>query len=148
MRKMVDEIDMKILRELSLDSRCTYEKLASKIGISVPTAYNRVRKLIKKGIIKKFTIDIDYTKIGYPIRALVGVIIDPRHSADARTEFQNLDNVIKVIEVTGRFDYILDVVATSTDELKDLLTEKMSKIRGVMKTETMIQVFSFEKPVI
>ncbi|MCD6485472.1 MAG: Lrp/AsnC family transcriptional regulator [Candidatus Odinarchaeota archaeon] len=148
MKKLVDEIDLKILRELMNDSRCTYEKLASKIGISVPTAYNRVRKLIKKGIIKRFTIDVDYTKIGYPIRALVGVVIDPRHSADARTAFQNLENVIRIVEVTGRFDYILDIIASGTNELKELLTEKMSKIRGVMKTETMVQVYCSEKLVI
>ncbi|MGQ4915184.1 MAG: Lrp/AsnC family transcriptional regulator [Candidatus Asgardarchaeia archaeon] len=148
MRKIVDEIDMKILHELARDSRCTYETLASRIGISVPTAYNRVRKLIKKGVIKRFTIDVDYAKIGYPIRALVGVIIDPRFSANARTAFNELGNVLRVVEVTGRFDFILDIIASSTDELKDLLTDKMSKIRGVIKTETMVQVYSSEIPVI
>ncbi|MHA1596758.1 MAG: Lrp/AsnC family transcriptional regulator [Candidatus Asgardarchaeia archaeon] len=146
--RAVDKIDLSILHELCEDSRSTYEKLSSKVGVSVPTVYNRVRKLVRRGIIKKFTIEVDYNKVGYPIRALIGIIVDPKYTIETREELKKVEQVISLVEVTGRFDYILDVVVSDTEALQKLLNERLSKIKGVIKTETMIQTYRFTKTVL
>jgi Lrp/AsnC family transcriptional regulator, regulator for asnA, asnC and gidA len=134
----LDEIDLKLLGILEEDSRVPYRDLASRFGVSVATVCNRIKKLEDLGVIKEFVIEVDYEKLGYNIRALVGITVDPKTLHETLSGFKKMDCIKKIYEVAGRYDFVLEVLAKDTADLRILLTEKMSNIIGVQRTETMV----------
>jgi len=138
MTEELDKIDLKLLEILEQDSRVPYRDLASRFNVSVATICNRIKKLEELGVIKKFVAQINYEKLGYNIRALVGVTVDPKTLYETLAGFQKMECVKKIYEVAGRYDFVLEVLAKDTTDLRILLTEKMSSIIGVQRTETMV----------
>lgn len=61
----IDELDYKILFELSRDSRMPTKNIANKLNSTVNIVNYRIKKLIRKEIIRVFTVNIDWSKIGY-----------------------------------------------------------------------------------
>ena len=70
---MTDDLDIKILKELQKNSRIPFRDLAKKFNVSAQTISDRVNKMIKNGIIKKFTLDCDLSKLGYELTFFVHV---------------------------------------------------------------------------
>ena len=89
---------------LQEDSRISFNKIASKLGISVGTAYNRVRSLEERGILKGYTVIVDPTKIGYGTIAIILIQAEGAHLIDVENEVAKMDNVIAVYDITGDFD--------------------------------------------
>ncbi|MBC7094901.1 Lrp/AsnC family transcriptional regulator [Thermococcus sp.] len=65
------DLQLKILRELYLNSRVTYKELGRKFRVSSVTCYNRIQEMVKKNIIRNFTIDINHKKLGYTLEVLL-----------------------------------------------------------------------------
>jgi DNA-binding Lrp family transcriptional regulator len=105
----VDETDRNILRLLQEDSRKSFNKIAESLGIAVGTAYNRVKHLEDKGILKGYTVVLDPTKLGYGLTALILIQADGRYLPEVEKELAKLDEVISIYDITG--DYDVAVVA-------------------------------------
>lgn len=105
----VDETDRNILRLLQEDSRKSFNKIAESLGIAVGTAYNRVKNLEDKGILKGYTVVLDPTKLGYGLTALILIQADGRYLPEVEKELAKLDEVISIYDITG--DYDVAVVA-------------------------------------
>ncbi len=75
----VDELDMKLLYELSMDANISVPNLSKKLGINASVLYSRIKRLLKKKLIKKYTIVIDDTLLGFGVKALVGINRDPKN---------------------------------------------------------------------
>ncbi|MEM3148398.1 MAG: winged helix-turn-helix transcriptional regulator, partial [Candidatus Jordarchaeales archaeon] len=65
----VDEIDRKILSILLDDGRKSFNEISLMVGVSTGTVANRVRKLIERGVIKRFTVELDWRKLGFDVFA-------------------------------------------------------------------------------
>lgn len=100
----LDEIDFKILRLLQEDSRLSFNKVASKLGISAGTAYNRIKSLEVKGVLKGYTILVDPVKLGYSMTAIVLIQAEGAHLVDVEEEIAKMPNVISVYDITGDYD--------------------------------------------
>ncbi len=105
----VDEVDLNIIRLLQEDSRKSFNKIAERLGIAVGTAYNRVKNLEERGILKGYTIIVDPTKLGYGLTALILIQAEGRYLPEVENELANLDEVISIYDITG--DYDVAVVA-------------------------------------
>ena len=105
----VDDIDRNIIRLLQEDSRKSFNKIAESLGIAVGTAYNRVKNLEDKGILKGYTVILDPTKLGYGLTALILIQADGRYLPEVEKEIAKLDEVISIYDITG--DYDIAVVA-------------------------------------
>ncbi|MGI0077644.1 MAG: winged helix-turn-helix transcriptional regulator, partial [Nitrosopumilaceae archaeon] len=68
-----DELDMKILFELTKDASISVPNLSKKLGINASVLYSRIKRLVKKKLIKKFTIVIDDSLLGIDVKASVGI---------------------------------------------------------------------------
>ena len=64
MRRLIDKIDLEILKILSNDSKITFQDIAKKLDVSNTTIHVRVKRMQRLGVIKNFTITIDYNKLG------------------------------------------------------------------------------------
>lgn len=141
----LDEKDLIILEELRTNSKQRTSRISKKTGIPITTVHNRIKKLEKEGIIKNYTVNIDYEKLGKNIfaRILVSVEYKTRdgkrlHQLDIARKIRALIGVELVEIVTGTTDMVVRVRATDIKELNDFVINKLREIDGVDKTQTMI----------
>jgi DNA-binding Lrp family transcriptional regulator len=100
----IEDIDLRILSLLQEDCRLSFNKIAKKIGISVGTAFNHVKNLEKKGIIKGYTLQLDSSKLGYTFTVMIqaeGLFLD-----DVENEISKNANTIAVYDITGDYDAV------------------------------------------
>ena len=143
--KHFDDLDMKLLYELTVDSSISVPVLAKKIDISTSVLYSRIKRLIRKGLIKKFTIVVDDSLLGIGVRASVGAKRDPKFKDQIHKELMDTQEVTSISEVTGRFDIMINVHAKNLDELHSIVIRKIGKIPGIQNTETLVELQKTEK---
>ena len=89
----MDNIDSKIISELSKHADMTATELSKKLNFSVPAVNKRIRAMKKEGIIQKFTIVTDNKKIGKPIVAFILIILKSIEHTDAFFEYVKVKNI-------------------------------------------------------
>ena len=136
----IDDLDLKILSELSNDASISVPKLSKKVNINASVVYSRIKRLIKRGLIKKFTVIINDEALGLNVKALTGIHMDSKLRDNVLNELFKVPEVREVSEVTGRFDVLVTMNARSLDEMHQLISEKVGRIEGVQKTETFIEM--------
>jgi len=126
----MDGIDKKIIEILSKDAREAFLSIARELGVSEGTIRQRVGKMTKKGIIKKFTIETSSST-----NAIVEVVTSSSSPTQKVVEKIVKLGVHRVFEVTGRFSIIVIIHAPDLRELNTKL-EAIRAIEGVVQTET------------
>ena len=140
----MDHLDREILRALQLDARIKNAELARDLGVAPSTMLERVRRLEERGYFKSFRAIVNPEKLGWTVQAMVSVSLG-QHSTKTIRPFEeavkSIPNILTCYHVTGRFDYILHVVAKNLNQLGILVKERIASMPGVGKTETFL-VFS------
>ena len=136
----IDDLYLKILSELSKDASISVPKLSKKVNTNASVVYSRIKRLIKRGLIKKFTVIINDEALGLNVKALTGINMDSKLRDNVLNELFKVPEVREVSEVTGRFDVLVTMNARSLDEMHQLISEKVGRIEGVQKTETFIEM--------
>lgn len=140
-----DELDMKIITELSRDGNTSVPNLSKKLGVNTSVLYSRVKRLVKKKLIKKFTIVVDESLIGIGVRATMGVNRDPKLKDQIHKALLKTPEIVAISEVTGRFDILLTLRARNLEELHTVAIEKIGKIDGIQNTETFVELQKTDK---
>ena len=136
---------MKLLFELTQDGSISVPILSKKLGINASVLYSRIKRLLKKKLIKKFTIDIDDSLLGIGVKASVGINRDPKYKDDIQKHFMETPEVVSISEVTGRFDILIKVYAQNLESLHTVVIEKIGKIEGIQNTETFVELQKTDK---
>ena len=136
----IDDLDLKILEELSNDASISVPRLSRKIKINASVVYSRIKRLVKRGIIRKFTILMNDEALGFNVKALTGINMDSKLRDNVLSELFMIPGVTEVSEVTGRFDILVTMNSHSLDEMHQLISERVGRIEGVQKTETFIEM--------
>ena len=144
----IDDLDLKILTELSKDAGISVPRLSKKINVNASVVYSRIKRLLKRGLIKKFTIIINDEALGFTVRSLTGINMDSKLRDNVLNELFKIPEVREVSEVTGRFDILVTMTARSLDEIHQLISEKVGHIEGVQKTETFIEMRKTSREII
>lgn len=136
----IDDLDIRILGELARDASISVPKLSKKINVNSSVVYSRIKRLVKRGLIKKFTIIINDEALGFNVKALTGINMDSKLRDNVLNELFKIPEVREVAEVTGRFDVLVTMNSRSLEEMHQLISEKIGRIEGVQKTETFIEM--------
>lgn len=136
----IDDLDLKILSELAQDASISVPKLSKKISVNASVVYSRIKRLVKRGLIKKFTVVINDEALGFGVKALTGINMDSKLRDNVLNELFKIPEVREVAEVTGRFDILVTMTSRSLDEMHQLISEKVGRIEGVQRTETFIEM--------
>ncbi|TCN20420.1 Lrp/AsnC family transcriptional regulator [Mesobacillus foraminis] len=102
-----DSIDRKILDELIENSRLSMSELGRRINLSSPSVTERVRRMESLGIIKKYTMEVDYTKIGLPIQCIIEATVKNGDYNSFRKFIERLPNVEFCYRIAGNACYML-----------------------------------------
>ena len=136
----VDKIDQKILSELSKDSSISIPKLAEKINVNSSVVYSRIKRLVKKKLIERFTIEINNKELGYGVKSLTGVNMDSKKRDNIIQELLKIPGVREVSEVTGRFDILVTMYAENLNEMYRIVSDNIGKIDGIIGSESFIEM--------
>ncbi|MHA1969790.1 MAG: Lrp/AsnC family transcriptional regulator [Candidatus Hodarchaeales archaeon] len=134
----LDEKDLAIIRSLSKDGKKTYTEIADKLDVSAQTISDRIEKLLKKGIIKRFTIEIAPEKIDYPIEFICELDINASVMDDVIDVLKKIPEIHVIKITTGIHDILCIGNVSSIDNLHEVVERKISTIPGVNKTYTSI----------
>jgi Lrp/AsnC family transcriptional regulator for asnA, asnC and gidA len=142
----LDEKDEAILQSLEIDSRKGTQAIADSLSLPRVTVHDRIRRLKEKGVIKRFTIQRDPRAVGLELRAFIFIRCE-RGQIDRRDVAEQLIALpfcIRVSIITGDWDLLVEVVASSMDTLGDAILDQLSKVPGVSGTQTMVSFYEFE----
>jgi len=140
-----DTLDMRLLFELSKNGNISVPTLSKKLGVSASVLYSRIKRLVRKKVIKKFTVEIDDSLLGIGVKASVGINRDPKFKIQINKKLLEISEVVSIIEVTGRFDIMIRVYAKDLEDLHTVVIEKIGKIDGIQNTETFVELQKTDK---
>jgi len=131
----LDEIDQQIIGILKENSRLTYSAIGKKIGLSEVAIRKRIKNLMSKGVIKRFTVEVNTSQRA---NAIVLISVSPSTSTPSISEkLSKIEGVKDVHEITGQYDVFVNISAPSIAEVNKCVDDIRS-IEGVVNTNTMI----------
>ncbi|MDQ0093793.1 Lrp/AsnC family transcriptional regulator [Paeniglutamicibacter psychrophenolicus] len=137
----LDDVDLRILRELSADARTPNNLLASRAGVAPSTCLGRVRALQDAGVIRGFHADVDPAKLGLRIAAMISVVVRSE-ARDAMLEsartLRGLPEVQDVFVLGGTPDILVHVVTDSIESLRDFVAGNLGANPAFSSTQTNI----------
>ena len=136
---------MKILFELTKNGNISVPILSKKLGINASVLYSRIKRLVKKKLIKKFTIEINESLLGINVKTSVGINRDPKLKEEIHKKLLEIAEVVSLYEVTGRFDIILRVYTKDLEDLHSVVMDKIGNIDGIQNTETFVELQKTDK---
>lgn len=143
---LLDDKDQAILDALKADSRLSIQQLSRKTGIAVGTVHNRIKQMKQDGIIRRYTIDVDQSKLGRRMVAHILIKALPRSD-----HILLLDKILQhaFIEggsaVTGEYDLVLRVRVRDMEELDHFVLKFLRTFDEIAQSETMIAFKNVEK---
>jgi Lrp/AsnC family leucine-responsive transcriptional regulator len=142
---MIDETSLKILKILQEKARIPNVEIARKVGMAPSAVLERIRKLEKKGIIDGYEVILNPERFRKSLIAFVFVMTNrPEHELNIGKSLAEIPEVQEVHFIAGNDCFLVKVRAADTNELDDILKNKISVIKNVFSTRTNI-VLSTEK---
>ena len=142
----LDSIDSRILVLLSEDGRASASNIAADIGLSVPAAADRIKKLQESGVISGFKPIINSKKINLDITAFITVYSESSKNFEKVVRNANTNkNIMKCYTTTGDGSHLLLVKVENTEKLEKLL-RTIQGWPGVSRTQTQIVLSSYNNP--
>ena len=128
----LDDTDINILKIINEDVRTSYRQISRSLDVSVGTVHNRIDKMVKSGVIKKFSPSgvikkfspvIDHEKLGFVLTTIIGVRVKggKLKNWEEKTFFNK--NVVGIYDVTGEYDAFLIAKFRNTNELNGFIKE-------------------------
>lgn len=137
----LDRVDIKILESLMKDAKKPYTEVAKKAFVSGGTVHVRMRKLEEAGIVEGTTLKVNYSKLGFDITAFIGIYLEKSVLYDmVIEELKKINEVTSIHYTTGNYSIFCKLYCKDTRHLKDVLHDKIQRIEGIERTDTMISL--------
>jgi Lrp/AsnC family leucine-responsive transcriptional regulator len=119
----IDETDRRILRHLVRDAKQPIAGLARTLGLNESSVRRRINRLTKAGVIKRFTVDLDYEKAGNPITVVMGVNAGRMPGPKVAKALQSIENIVEIYTVTGEFDFIIKIICRDIPYFEEIIEQ-------------------------
>ena len=143
----IDDKDKKIIEILQENGDYTTRQIAKKTLLPITTIHNRIKKLKREKIIKKFTIELDETKLDRGFVAYILISVDlkllkekRKTQHDLAKELSKLHFIERVDIVAGGTDLVAVVRVKDVDEFDKILLSKLQLVEGIEKTQSLIVI--------
>ncbi len=133
----VDDKDLQIIEILSKNARISLRDIKKKVNLSPSSIRNRMEHLVEIGVIKRYTVDIDYRKMGFDIQVLVQITAKPGASRELCARLSDYEQVSEILRTAGPANFILRVRVKDIAELTRFITGELEGLEGVQRIETM-----------
>ena len=130
----LDETDIKLINLLQNDCKQSIKELAAQLNLSIAPVHERIKKIEKAGLIKKYVAIVDLELINKPMINYCNVSIT-KHNTELFKEFEKIvramDEVMECHYVSGNYDYLLKVVTSNINEYQNFILNKLSKLEMI-----------------
>ncbi len=132
MRGIIDAKDRKIIEILRKDARTPFTKIAKELGITEAAIRKRVKNMEERGVIKRYTAEIDGAKLGYSVISLTGVDTEPDKFLDIAKKLKEYEFTSKVYITSGDHMIMTEIWAKDREELMKILSG-IGSLEGVKR---------------
>jgi Lrp/AsnC family transcriptional regulator, regulator for asnA, asnC and gidA len=137
----IDNVDLKILALLAEDAKIPFTEIAKKVYVSGGTVHVRMRKMEEMGIVKGAGLTIDYSKLGYDITAFLGIYLEKSSLYEVVCEqLKKIPEIVNIHYTTGAYSLFAKLYCKDTKHLREVLHDKIQKVDGIERTETIISL--------
>ena len=145
----IDKTDREILSLLMQDAMMPYTEIAKKVFVSGGTVHVRMNRLKELGIVKGSQLQIDYVRLGYDVKAFLGIYLQRNSLYDkVVAHLKKIPEVVELNYTTGNYSMFVKIICRDTEHLRQVLHDKIQKIEGIERTETFISLEeSISRPV-
>ncbi len=145
MTTTLDDTDRKILELLQRDARMTNAAVAAEVGLTAPSVFERVRKLEQRGVIRRYTIDVDPAAVGRTMTAFIRFTAATDEKYGPGVEAVSCDpDVLELYNVAGEDCFIIKTRVSDPGELHILLNRIRSRLT-VLRSVTMIALATLKE---
>ncbi|MCX8569057.1 MULTISPECIES: Lrp/AsnC family transcriptional regulator [Hyphomicrobiales] len=135
---MLDDLDRRIVEILVEDARISLKDLAQRVGLSSPSASERLKRLEERGVIRAFTIEVDPAALGYTLQAIVRIRPLPGKLHVVQDLIQQIAQFSECDKVTGDDCFVARLHIRSIDELDkilDRIADKAETSSSIVKAQ-------------
>jgi len=137
--------DMQIIRMLLQDSHVRLDVMAEKLGMHPSTVAYRIKKLKAIGVIQRFTISVDWRRLGKDVEAAILINCSPKNVSKVANILRNFDEVIEVHSLTGLYDILAMVTLKDMNEYKGFIEKKLGGISEIENIRTGMVLEDFKE---
>lgn len=138
---VLDEFDIKIIKELEKDGRMAFSSIATTLKISNTMVHQRVNRLVEQGIISGIKPLVNEKKIGYDWASFTGITLNKDSDSDRIIEeLKAIAEITECYYVTGSFTLYIKIIAKNHEHMRQVLYEKIDRISGIAKTDSIVEL--------
>ena len=135
----MDDLDRRILAQLQQDARVSVAVLARRLKVARSTVQARLERLETSGLIAGYTVRLGEAAPEGRIRATVLLTVEPRAQVSILPRLKSFPEVERIHTTSGRVDMLLQLAASSTSQLDDVL-DQIGGLTGVRQSESLIHL--------
>ncbi|MCO6358340.1 Lrp/AsnC family leucine-responsive transcriptional regulator/Lrp/AsnC family transcriptional regulator [Roseivirga pacifica] len=135
----LDATDIKILEITQQDARITTKALADKLNLSTTPVFERVKRLEREGLIKKYVALVDNKKLGLRLIVFISISLTKHSRAYLEKFVEEVSQYPEVMEcyhIAGNFDFLLKVVVKSMEVYEAFVLNKLSTIANLGQVQS------------
>lgn len=136
---MLDDTDRFIIEAMRQDGRVAFAQIAQQLNVSPGMIRVRYNRLVEMGLVKVVAIT-NPLRMGYSTMAMIGIRTDGDKMLEVAEKVSELEEVIYLIVVSGRYDILCEVVCRDNADLLRFLADKLYKIEGVRESESFMHL--------
>ncbi len=135
---------MKIIKALQTDARKSIIQLAREVGANEATVRRRIAKLLKERIIERFTVVLDYHKLGRIIKVFIGLRVQPAKLKEIVDHLSKHPDIQVLYRTSGDTDIVAEAIFEKMEDLNTFLEEEL-KLEGILGTIVTIVIGPYKR---
>lgn len=135
----LDATDLRILRLLQHQAKVTNKEVAAELGLTASPVYERIRKLERTGVIRRYVALIDREQLGLRLLVFCNVSIKEHtrpYILQFEREIQTLPEVLECFHTAGGFDYLLKIVVPDMNAYQQFLVQKLAALENIGRVQS------------
>lgn len=137
----IDKLDLQIIQEMMENADTPYAELGKKLFVSGGTIHVRIKKLEELGIVKGKRLKVNLKLLNFDITAFVGIFLEKSSMYDqVAAELEKIPEIVRLNYTTGNYSMYIEVICKDITELRSILHDRLQKIKGIERSETLISL--------
>lgn len=124
----IDRVNLEILTALQKNAMLSFQELSEAVGLTASPCFFRVKKLEKAGVICGYGARIDLAKFAPHVTVMTEITLEknaPNRDRPFRRYIDNIPEIVSAFQVSGRFDYLLQLVCRDIERYVSV-TQRMT----------------------
>jgi len=133
----LDNLDRRLIALLSENARTATSEISRRLGVSRSTVQSRIDRLVRDGLIERFTVEVGREYESRLVEAHVLIKVDQAQTGIAHAGLRRISQVTAIYAISGEYDLIAVIAAESTVELNRLL-DSVASLDGITRTNSSV----------